>query len=108
MSTNVATNLDKLKRELLCGIEPSTLDPLVQALAEAVARLVTILAGKGSKEMAGMSVGDLSKAIMNCQKALDGVARLRSFAAGGPDSAPHAPVFELRIVPPAADGQGNS
>jgi hypothetical protein len=93
--------VEKLRRELLCGIKPDALDPLIAELVDVVVRLTAIAKTKGAKELAGMSMGDLAKAIVNLQKALDGTARLRSFAAGGPDSAPQAPQFILQVTPPA-------
>jgi len=92
--------VDTLRERLLCGIDPAALDPLVLALVESTAKLVGALKDKTPGEVSKMSVADLSKALMNCQKALDGVARLRSFVAGGPDSRPEPPTFIMELVAP--------
>lgn len=105
----IANNVEKLKDKLLCGIKPEALDPSVQALASLVDKLILAATRKDAKALEGMSMADLSKALMNVQKALDGVARLRAFAAGGPDSRPDVQPFILKIVSPdtepPADGQ---
>ena len=96
--------VEKLKRDLLCGVDPTALDPLIRELADLVARLVAVGKTKGAKELAGMSMGDIAKAIMALQKAMDGTARLRSFAAGGPDQRPEPATFILKVVQPSNDG----
>jgi predicted TIM-barrel enzyme len=100
-TADVIRSTEELRKRLLCGIEPTTLDPAIAAGIELVARLIGTANAKTGKEIASMSLAELSKALMNAAKAVDGLARLRSFAAGGPDSAPQAPQFILQVTPPA-------
>jgi hypothetical protein len=106
-TADVVKSTEELRKRLLCGIEPTTLDPAIAAGIELVARLIGTANAKTGKEIAGMSLADLSKALMNAAKAVDGLARLRSFAAGGPDSAPLAPTFVLKVVTPEEDREAN-
>ncbi len=89
-----------LREKLMCGFDPEALDPAIVANIELVAKLMSIAMGKTPDQLKGMSMTDLSKAIINLQKSLDGMARLRSFSAGGPDSKVEGPEFVLKVVKP--------
>lgn len=106
MANDINDTVTKLKERLLCGIAPEGLDPSIAALAEQVAVLLAAMQKKGPAALAGLSMTDASKALMNLVKGLNELARLRAFASGGPDSRTEAPTFILKVVQPEDKSEG--
>lgn len=97
---DTAKQLEELKERLLCGVRPETLDPAIHRSLDVLVKLLAAAEGKTPEQLAGMSMADLSKAAMNLQKTLDGMARLRAFAAGGHGADAEDRAFVLKIVTP--------